>query len=450
MPTAIAAAAPSIQASPWLQACTWRAGGPCSHQWRRTSSGQTEAEDPQQPDQQAQPAHRVDRLAEERAGQQGHQQGLGIDQDRPEAGPALAQAPGQQTLEQAAVHGGEEQQPGQVQRVHPPGPSEAAGRQQQHHPGREQPQTGQHGGGGSHQQRFHRRHRGAPQGEGQEHQPPAQGPGHRGQAIPGLLFKIQPPRISTMPWPWRRKTRRTLARIAIEGPIAGGTRTRVLKAIEQVRQRECPALLLRIDSPGGTVGDSQEIHAALMRLREKGCRVVASFGNISASGGVYVGVAAERIVANPGTITGSIGVILRGNDLSRLLERIGIRFETVKSGLYKDILSPDRALSEAERQLLQELIDASYGQFVAAVAAGRGWRRRRCVPSPTAGSSPAPRPSTWAWWMPWATRRAPAGWRRNWRGWTPRRAGRSPSANGPGSCSACCRAATCCSRWPSP
>jgi len=174
-----------------------------------------------------------------------------------------------------------------------------------------------------------------------------------------------------MPWPWRRKARRTIARIAIEGPIAGGTRTRVLKAIEQVRQRECPALLLRIDSPGGTVGDSQEIHAALLRLREKGCRVVASFGNISASGGVYVGVAAEKIVANPGTITGSIGVILRGNDLSRLLKRIGIRFETVKSGLYKDILSPDRALSEAERQLLQELIDASYGQFVAAVAAGR-------------------------------------------------------------------------------
>lgn len=174
-----------------------------------------------------------------------------------------------------------------------------------------------------------------------------------------------------MPWPWRRKSRRTLARITIEGPIAGGTRTRVLKAIEAVQERECPALLLRIDSPGGTVGDSQEIHAALLRLRQKGCRVVASFGNISASGGVYVGVAAEKIVANPGTITGSIGVILRGNDLSQLLKRIGIRFETVKSGLYKDILSPDRALSEPERQLLQELIDASYGQFVAAVAAGR-------------------------------------------------------------------------------
>ncbi|QVV66449.1 signal peptide peptidase SppA [Synechococcus sp. LA31] len=175
-----------------------------------------------------------------------------------------------------------------------------------------------------------------------------------------------------MVWPWRRKSRRKLARIAIEGAIASSTRERVVKALREVERREFPALLLRIDSPGGTVGDSQEIHAAIQRLRQKGCRVVASFGNISASGGVYVGVAAEKIVANAGTITGSIGVILRGNNLSRLLERIGIQFETVKSGLYKDILSPDRALTGAERQLLQELIDSSYGQFVAAVAEGRG------------------------------------------------------------------------------
>ena len=162
----------------------------------------------------------------------------------------------------------------------------------------------------------------------------------------GILFKIQPLHSNPMPWPWRRKTRRTLARIAIEGPIAGATSTRVLKAIHQVEQRECPALLLRIDSPGGTVGDSHEIHSSLLRLREKGCRVVASFGNISASGGVYIGVAAEKIIANPGTITGSIGVILRGNNLSKLLKRVGVSFETVKSGLYKDILSPDRALTE--------------------------------------------------------------------------------------------------------
>ena len=114
-----------------------------------------------------------------------------------------------------------------------------------------------------------------------------------------------------------------MARITIEGAIAAPTRKRVLKALREVEKREFPALLLRIDSPGGTVGDSQEIHAALMRLRDKGCHVVASFGNISASGGVYIGVAAEKIVSNPGTITGSIGVILRGNNLSKLLESSG-------------------------------------------------------------------------------------------------------------------------------
>ncbi|WP_036903578.1 MULTISPECIES: signal peptide peptidase SppA [Prochlorococcus] len=175
-----------------------------------------------------------------------------------------------------------------------------------------------------------------------------------------------------MIWPWRRKSKKRMARIIIDGAINSETRKLFLKAVKQIEEREFPALLVRIDSPGGTVGDSQEIHAAILRLREKGCHVVASFGNISASGGVYVGVAAEKIVANSGTITGSIGVILRGNNLSKLLERIGIKFETIKSGLYKDILSPDRALTPEERNLLQSLIDSSYIQFVSAVAKGRG------------------------------------------------------------------------------
>ncbi|TGG85762.1 MAG: signal peptide peptidase SppA [Aphanocapsa feldmannii 277cV] len=175
-----------------------------------------------------------------------------------------------------------------------------------------------------------------------------------------------------MSWPyWHRKARRRIARIELTGPIAGTTRERVLKALKQVEERRFPALLLRIDSPGGTVGDSQEIHAALLRLRDKKCHVVASFGNISASGGVYIGVAAQEIVANAGTITGSIGVILRGSNLSELLRRIGVSFETVKSGRFKDILAPDRALAPEERTLLQALIDSSYGQFVQAVAVGR-------------------------------------------------------------------------------
>ena len=89
-----------------------------------------------------------------------------------------------------------------------------------------------------------------------------------------------------MVWPLRRQRRKRIARISLTGPIAGAARKRVVKALRQVEERKFPVLLLRIDSPGGTVGDSQEIHQALLRLRESGCQVVASYGNISASGGV--------------------------------------------------------------------------------------------------------------------------------------------------------------------
>jgi len=174
-----------------------------------------------------------------------------------------------------------------------------------------------------------------------------------------------------MIWPFRRKSKKRMARIVIDEPITSATRVSVLKALKQIEDREFPALIVRIDSPGGTVGDSQEIYSAIKRLKDKGCKVIASFGNISASGGVYIGVASDKIVANPGTITGSIGVIIRGNNLSELLDKIGIKFETVKSGVFKDILSPDKPLSEEGRGLLQGLIDESYKQFTEAVAEGR-------------------------------------------------------------------------------
>ncbi len=173
-----------------------------------------------------------------------------------------------------------------------------------------------------------------------------------------------------MIWPFKPKTRKQIARLEVTGAIFGDTRKRVLKALEFVQEKKFPALLLRIDSPGGTVGDSQEIYSALMRLREK-TKIVASFGNISASGGVYIGMGATHIVANPGTITGSIGVILRGNNLERLFERLGISFKVIKSGPYKDILSFDRQLTPEEEVILQELIDTSYLQFVQTVAQGR-------------------------------------------------------------------------------
>jgi len=174
-----------------------------------------------------------------------------------------------------------------------------------------------------------------------------------------------------MIWPFN-KTKKQIARIEITGAIASETRKTVLKAFKTIEEKKFPALLLRIDSPGGTVGDSQEIFAALQRLQaEKDVKVVASFGNISASGGVYIGVGAKHIVSNPGTITGSIGVILRGNNLERLLDKVGVSFKVVKSGPYKDILAFDRELTPEEEHILQELIDISYGQFVATVAKGR-------------------------------------------------------------------------------
>jgi protease IV len=173
-----------------------------------------------------------------------------------------------------------------------------------------------------------------------------------------------------MIWPFQRPKRKQIARIEVTGAIAGATRKRILAALKTVEEKGYPALLLRIDSPGGTVVDSQEIYAALKELRSK-VKVVASFGNISASGGVYIAMGAEHIMTNPGTITGSIGVILRGNNLERLLEKVGVSFKVIKSGPYKDILAFDRELTAPEQQILQDLIDTSYQQFVETVATGR-------------------------------------------------------------------------------
>lgn len=189
--------------------------------------------------------------------------------------------------------------------------------------------------------------------------------------LAGYRWSVYIPNFwNDMPWPFKPKSRKQIARIEITGLIAGNTRQRVLDALKTVEEKKFPALLLRIDSPGGTVGDSQEIYSALMRLREK-VKIIASFGNISASGGVYIGMGAEHIVTNPGTITGSIGVILRGNNLERLLDKIGVSFKVVKSGPYKDILAFDRELTDPEKTILQEMIDTSYQQFVQTVAEAR-------------------------------------------------------------------------------
>jgi protease IV len=169
---------------------------------------------------------------------------------------------------------------------------------------------------------------------------------------------------------FKRGSRKQIARIEVKGAIAGATRKRLLENLEEVEDRKFPALLLRIDSPGGTVVDSHEIYAALKRLQEK-VKIVASFGNLSASGGVYISMGAQHIMSNPGTITGSIGVIIRGNNIEQLLDKVGVSFKVIKSGPYKDILSFDRELTDPEREILQNLVDSSYSQFVGVVSEAR-------------------------------------------------------------------------------
>lgn len=131
------------------------------------------------------------------------------------------------------------------------------------------------------------------------------------------------------------------------------------------------AVIVRINSPGGTVGASQEIYDALRGLRESGIKVVAHLEDVAASGGLYVALAADYIVSNPGTMTGSIGVIMHGYEYGRLLERFQIGVRTVKAGLFKDILSPTREMTDAERALLQGLVDDTHRQFRTAVMESR-------------------------------------------------------------------------------
>jgi protease-4 len=131
------------------------------------------------------------------------------------------------------------------------------------------------------------------------------------------------------------------------------------------------AIVIRIDSPGGGVVPSQEIYNAVKNARKEGKKVIVSMGSIAASGGYYIAAAADRIVANPGTLTGSIGVKMEFANLEKLLEKIGVKGMVVKSGEYKDIGSPYREITDQEKQLLQDVIDDVHSQFIRAVAEGR-------------------------------------------------------------------------------
>ncbi len=132
------------------------------------------------------------------------------------------------------------------------------------------------------------------------------------------------------------------------------------------------AVVLRINSPGGVVAPTQEIFTAVRRLREAKKPVVASLGSVAASGGYYVAVAADRIYASPGTLTGSIGVVMQLANLEGLLKKVGVEYVVVKAGAYKDVGNMARAMTPEERRILQSLLDDVYDQFISAVADGRG------------------------------------------------------------------------------
>lgn len=157
--------------------------------------------------------------------------------------------------------------------------------------------------------------------------------------------------------------------VEIEGVIADSRD--VLSDIKRFREdASIKAIVLRVDSPGGIVGPSQEIYREIQKtIPEK--PVITSMGSIAASGGYYVAAASNGIMASPGTITGSIGVIIGYTNFQEIIKKIGLLPVVIKSGDFKDIGSPTRKMTDEERQLLQEFVDQTHRQFVQAVVDGR-------------------------------------------------------------------------------
>ncbi|UCH81077.1 MAG: signal peptide peptidase SppA [Nitrospiraceae bacterium] len=131
------------------------------------------------------------------------------------------------------------------------------------------------------------------------------------------------------------------------------------------------AIVLRVDSPGGAVAPSQEIYKEVLKAREKK-KVVVSMGSVAASGGYYISAPADRIVANAGTLTGSIGVIMEIPNVKGLMEKIGIEAQVIKSGKHKDLASVFKSLKPEEKEILQTVLDDVHDQFIQAVSDGRG------------------------------------------------------------------------------
>jgi protease IV len=162
-----------------------------------------------------------------------------------------------------------------------------------------------------------------------------------------------------------------VAVVEIDGIILDGDQV-VRELRDHAENPTVKAVVVRVNSPGGVVAPTQEIFSSIQRVRKAGKPVVASFGAVAASGGYYVGTAADRIYASPGTLTGSIGVVMQMANVEGLLKKVGVEYVVVKAGAYKDVGNFARTMTPEERRILQALLDDVYAQFVAAVAKGRG------------------------------------------------------------------------------
>ncbi len=160
-----------------------------------------------------------------------------------------------------------------------------------------------------------------------------------------------------------------IAVIPIEGVIKKSD-TITKQLITFRNDRQIKAIILKINSPGGGVGPSQEIYTETIRTTQTK-KVIAYLGSLAASGGYYVASAADKIVANPGTLTGSIGVLMEFMNIEELLDKIGVEMHVIKSGEFKDLGSPSRKMTEKEKKMLKSLIEDIRNQFVAAVSKGR-------------------------------------------------------------------------------
>lgn len=146
----------------------------------------------------------------------------------------------------------------------------------------------------------------------------------------------------------------------------------IAKRIRQAAEdKNVKAIVLDINSPGGTVASVQNIYDELQKAKNKGKKIVALFRDVAASGGFYIAMAADKIVAEPGTITGSVGVIMQTSNVEGLFNKIGVKMVPITSGKYKDMGSAYRPMTDAEKAILQDMVNDTYTQFFAAVKAGR-------------------------------------------------------------------------------